>query len=338
MMGHEKDYMYYISQNLKYLIDFENSNQKQFAKKWDKPDSTISNYISQNAVIKLDFLTDLQQYYQFSIDDFLSKDFYQLAHPIKYAENSIYSASRYCGLYSLYYFDTADHDSSFNDKDKLKYGLLYIYEQKNLLHAPSYKVNAVFGLSFEQLKKTWYELSDSHLDSQLFLSYNFGKYSYLYHGQIDVFKNIVNISLLCGDKDAVIFSFKNPEGIHHYIGGIGIICSISRGEEKDPCTQFIASCRGLVTSSASEIAQYLKFTSYEIRLSHECDKLLRRIDDYFNPYAKNDFDLNREEKEFLVRFNLEHMVKDIIENHAFKYEKASHKKDYNWYQFIKKFI
>ena len=53
-----------------------------------------------------------------------------------------------------------------------------------------------------------------------------------------------------------------------------------------------------VTSSASEIAQYLKFTSYEIRLSHECDKLLRRIDDYFNPYAKNDFDLNREEKEF----------------------------------------
>ena len=337
-MSNEKDFMHYISENLKYLIDFEGSNQKEFAKKWAKPDSTISNYISGNNIVKLDFLVELQKHYQFSIDDFLSKDFNKLAKPIKIKENSSDSISRYCGLYSLYYFDTADHDSSFNDKDKLKYGLIYIYEEKNILKISTHKALATFGLSYEQLKKYWNDLSKSKLDSDTFSSYDFGKNSYIYNGSIDILKKIANITLTCGDRDSVVYSFKKPEGVHDYIGGIGISCSISRGEEKDPCTQFLASCRGLVTASPSEIAEYLRFTSYEIHLSDECKKLLRRINDYFNPYNTNDYDLDTEEKEFLVQLNLERLIKDIVENHAFKYEKASHKKDYNWYQFVKKFI
>lgn len=332
-----QDYMFFISENLKYLMELENCTQKEFAQKWKRSEASISNYIGQTSLIKLDFLTELQNKYKFSIDDFLSKEFKKLERPIESNENYNNTLTRYSGLYSLYYFDTTNHLSSFEDKDNLMYGLLYIYEEKSIIKTTTNKAIAIFGLTYDKLKETWANLQKKNIDFNFVNSFDFGKNTYKYHGNIEVLKDVVSITLNCGNKDSIVYMFKRPGGVNNYIGGMGLSCSISRGIENVPCTQYLASCRGLITSNCGEIADYLSFSSVELHLPLESKKLLRRINDYFNPYESDAF-LDIEEKELLVKHNLEQLISDVINNYNFKYEKASHKKDYNWYQYIKKFI
>ena len=76
---------------------------------------------------------------------------------------------------------------------------------------------------------------------------------------------------------------------------MGLCASISRGLQRVPCMQYMGSCRGLITASPGEIADHLRLGKEDIHLNLEVRRLLRRIDDYFNPYAEYQ-DLDTDEK------------------------------------------
>lgn len=324
------NYQTNMQKNLKYLLSLSGKNQHDFAMQYHLSDGTLSSYLNGKTTIQLDTLIRLQEDFHFSIDDFLTRDFSQadLAHA------NAQELTRYQGLYTMYYFDPSRHPGTFDQKDQLEYGILYIQSISVPFQPDINQVTGLFGFDLDGLRACW-EHYRSRPDALLQATPQEGIYRY--QGQMHFLEGILNFQLNNQDKDFILYSVNQPRGQKAYIGGMGLCASISRGLQRVPCMQYMGSCRGLITASPGEIADHLRLGKEDIHLNLEVRRLLRRIDDYFNPYAEYQ-DLDTDEKEILIQHHLERIVLDTIETQVLPFEKATQQRDYQWYQWIKPFV
>lgn len=324
------NYQKNMQQNLKYLLSLSGKNQHDFAMQYHLSDGTLSSYLNGKTTIQLDTLIRLQEDFHFSIDHFLTDDFSQT----QLVDNHLQEMQRYEGLYSMYYFDPSISPNATDKKGQLEYGILYV-ERVSLPFQPNInQVTGLFGLDLTMLLRYWEQFKAS---PKIINDFPLEDGIYRYQGKMVFLDDIINFDLNNGDKDFILYSINQPRGTKSYIGGIGPCLSISRGSQRVPCMQYMACCRGLVTASPGEIADYLRFGEEDIPLHLEVRRLLRRIDDYFNPYTENQ-DLDTDEKELLILHHLQRLVKDTVDAQVRQFEKASQQRDYQWYQWIKLYV
>lgn len=342
-----------ISSNLKQLMIQNNMNQKEFSKKMNISESTLSGYIKANKAPSISFLGTLKKHFpNISLDQFLFENLEKqesciTTSQVQISENEF---SKYKGSYYLFYLDTNRKSNLSAEKNvhetiDLRYGVLYISD-KQINNTPTYKCIAVFGFkkrSEVQKFKEQIDLLDDYdrIYEHLQETIPHG----LYFGQLNLSHVHIFISLnrnVDGNDGSLIILNRTTINNDYYTSGLGTMNSVSMGRIPDPVVQLVALSRNNAYISDEQIKSQLLFKNPDININGqpETNEILKLMESF----CKSEDDssestpsiyLSKQNKEILLCSYLEYLIMKNIENNQLWFARVSNTKDDEWYNLIK---
>lgn len=333
----------FIAANLITLLKQHNLSQKDLSVITGVAESTISAIKKGNNVPTIDFLFSLKMNYDISIDDFMTK-YISIADEEEVAQNNtpnpiwFSSYNKYCGTYFVYYFDTSKYKGRdfTTAQESLMFGVLRIYQEPSALNKLDYKCMSIFGIQkHEVAEKIKFELEKLYIPEAI--TYLQDKHdSYTYFGDFELSEKHAFMSLSHNNKDKALAIFHNVPGDKNiFAGGIGTINSVSRGRETMPTAQFMGLSREKIEFSVEEIQRKLLLNYPKFKTTDEAELLIKLFKNLYLETSTMNDGLNEEQKQLIIKSNLERLIKKSLERNVFRYAKISNRDDDDWYHSLK---
>ena len=333
-----------IASNLRRLIAQNKMTQKEFAEKLDIPASSISDYCNNNHLPSVQFLVQLKNLYNISIDDFLTKSINPVTGK---AMNTNYlmdpdvlaTYRKYCGIYFVYYLDTGRYKGRDTQlpKDSVTFGILYIYENPTSLSVPEFSCAAVLGLESREESAYVKRTLETRGDAEKIIEYIDAKYpGTVYHGDLEMSPDHVFVTMKHANTDkALLIIHRVDNNKRDYIGGIGTVNSISKGRERAPVVQFMGISRYSLSMSVEEIHHNLLLNYPIFSAENEAEELIKSFKALYIDDNETSTGISDYQKSIVIRSTLERYIRKSLESNMFRYGKISERDDDDWYQAIK---
>lgn len=328
--------------NLALLIRESGMKQKEFAKKIDIAESTLSAYLNGSKSPTLSFLCKIKEYNpNIDLDQFLfeKSGFSVLTIPKE--------MEKYIGIYYVYYLDSKKitftlsngiitEDPGLNIKKALLYVSRYSSRPKET------DCIALFNLSPSNIRK----ISDQlNTETNFYTLANQLQEAYPYHfysGTFTISHENVFISLerTTGNQDQVLIALHHIENDSpNYIGGLGTLNSSSTENTSNPTVQIVA----LTRISADDfllkrIKKNLEFyvSDFDISEKPAVSNMINIIKNFYSkekndPYSSfSDAMLDN----MLIAL-LQSLVNDILSEHKLSYYEITRDADSKFYHILK---
>ena len=276
-----------------------------------------------------------------TIDDFLFTDLSEKEDPYSTdLPTAVYM--KYEGLYQVYYFDTSTYKGQefTEDADALKSGLMYIYHDGEEGEVKVYNVIAVLNMEKEDTDERYAEIMRGQWRQMDIKSYiaDLGGSTHVYKGKLELSEKHVFISLSYESlRDKAQMVFHRPSGnSDEYIGGLGMLISVSKGKGASPCVQCVGLSKGSLDVSSEELASYLLMDYPKIQAGKEIEKL---TDMALQLYSKgNDpaLPLSDAHKKMIVQSEIDKIINDVVTRNLFRTQMVTEDDDDKFYHYLKR--
>ena len=339
-----------VGKNLKTIIKKYNITQGELARKIGYLPSTVNDYFNCRTMPKIDFLIALKNEFGISIDDLCTKtinefEFEELPQDNNTALDAEQESYRkFCGSYYIYYFDTSNYKGRDNndESESLRFGILYIYENPSTLAEPTYNCLAAMGIKSREeavaLKKTFDKYE--HLEAAIDCLAHAECVKSIYSGDFTLSQRHAFLQLSYGEKDKALAILHRPDSSQYkkvYTGGLGTINSVSKGREPMPTIQFIGLTRNDISLSDEEIHHTLLLSYPTFKAHDQAEELIATFKNLYMGGENGTENLSEFDKSITIRANLEHYIKQSLEQNMFRYSKISNRDDDDWYHTIKEY-
>lgn len=276
-----------------------------------------------------------------TIDDFLFTDLSEKEDPYPTdLPTAIYM--KYEGLYQAYYFDTSAYKGQefTEDADALKSGLMYIYHDGEEGEVKTYNVIAVLNMRKEDTDERYAEIMRRQWRGADIKSYiaDLGGSTHVYKGKLELSEKHVFISLRYESlRDKAQMIFHRPSGnSDEYIGGLGMLISVSKGNSASPCVQCIALSKGSLDVSSEELASHLLMDYPNIQAGEEIEKLADMMNQLYRNGNNPDLPLSDVHKKMIVQSEIDKIVNDVVTRNLFRMEMVTGEDDNKFYHYLKR--
>lgn len=344
-----------FSENLKKLMSENNMNQKEFAKKMEISESTLSGYVKGKKSPNFSFLISLKkQFPGISLDRIIFNERIVAEEPAyDMAFSSTTSEAVECkGTYYLYYLDTNKKthtklsSESVHESLDLKFGVLYVSNKKVLNKSPEVNCIAIFGIKKrEEAQKLKHEIDSLEHYDQICEHLKEVIPHGLYWGRFNISQMHIFISLsrnIDAKDNAFIILHRALLDKDSY-GGIGTINSVSTGRDSDPIVQLIALSKKYAYISDEQIKSQLKFAipNIYVKGQQETNEILKLAKSIYcqekssleDASAYDQF--SEHNKETLLTSYLEYLSTKNVENNQLWFGRVSSSNDADWDQLLK---
>ena len=333
-----------ISSNIQQLIAQNKMTQKEFAKKMKIAPSTVSDYCKGTRIPNVEFFITLKNFFDISIDDFLTKSINPAATAFTNKKNLmdqglLIAYGKYCGMYYVYYFDTSKYKgkNDQNPEEALQYGIVYIYLNPSSLDLPEYSCAAVLGIKDMEkavfIRKT---LESLEKPSKIidYIEKNYPATAYF--GDFELTRDHAFLSISHENTDkALIILHRVDNNKPNYSGGIGTINSVCKGRERMPVIQFLGLSRHRLKMSVEEIHHCLLLHYPTFHAKSETNEMIQTFKTLYMEDNESNKTFSEYHKTIFIRSILERQIKKNLERNMFRYAKISGRDDDSWYHAIK---
>lgn len=339
----------HFADNLKYLLNNSNLNQKQFSARMDVSESTLSGYLRNKKQPNISFLIKLKEEFpDISVDQVLFEPLAGMAANTIPDDIPSSNLEKYYGTYYLYYLDTnkknivRQRDNPSYSALNLRRGILFICKDNTDNTVSRAKCLAVFGLDDSCLademkveieKYDKYDLVYRYLKEK--------KPHWLYRGKLTMSQTHVFVFLekyLDSKDSALVVLHHAVSNKDNYSGGLGTINSASTGRGSDPIVQRIALSRDYVYLTDEQIKQNLLFAHPNISVKGDNEakqvlqlaKLMYSQDSPSDGQSPNNLFTPKNIK-ILLNACMETLILNYLENNLLWFGRVSVNDDDNWY-------
>lgn len=276
-----------------------------------------------------------------TIDDFLFTDLSEKEDPYPTdLPTAIYM--KYEGLYQVYYFDTSAYKGQefTEDADALKSGLMYIYHDGEEGEVKTYNVIAVLNMRKEDTDERYAEIMRRQWRGADIKSYvaDLGGSTHVYKGKLELSEKHVFISLRYESlRDKAQMIFHRPSGnSDEYIGGLGMLISVSKGNSASPCVQCVALSKGSLDVSSEELASHLLMDYPNVQAGEEIEKLADMLNQLYRNGNNPALPLSDVHKKMIVQSEIDKIVNDVVTRNLFRMEMVTGEDDNKFYHYLKR--
>ena len=276
-----------------------------------------------------------------TIDDFLFTDLSEKEDPYSIdLPTAIYM--KYEGLYQVYYFDTSPYKGQefTEDADALKSGLMYIYHDGEEGEVKVYNAIAVLNMKKEDADERYAEIMRGQWRQIDIKSYivDLGGSTHVYRGKLELSEKHVFISLSYESlRDKAQMIFHRPSGnSDEYIGGLGMLISVSKGNGASPCVQCVALSKGSLDVSSEELASHLLMDYPKIQAGKEIEKLADMAVQLYSRGNDPELPLSEVHKKMIVQSEIDKIINDVVTRNLFRMEMVTEDDDNKFYHYLKR--
>ena len=230
-----------MTSNLDRLKKKFNVTQKDLSELTGYCEAAISKYCKGTQYPTIDFLFKLKKEYDISIDDFVSREMFEMLPDTdndadKLRELTEFELYRkYCGNFLVYYLDTSNYKGRDNNTpaESLVYGVVNIHEVVTNLGKPEFESFAVLGIEEREEAVRIKERLDSLTSLEditrfIYSSENKANQNNIYEGEFEFGTNHAYLTLKHGNVDkAFIVLYRISTNKEEFIGGLGVVSSSS---------------------------------------------------------------------------------------------------------------
>jgi len=346
-----------ICANIRGLIGIEKLSQHEFAELTGISVGALNGYINKKTMPDILYISKICAHprfkkYGFSLDDFVTEriEFERVSVKESPSDDIDSTAKKgYIGTYLVYIFDQSKIDS-FSEIDRvreLRYGVISVFEQWNLVEDNEFIAFAKFYKSFDSAVRLKSELDELPIDTDMLkgaesIRSKYQKDNQYYSGKLEFTKDHTFVNLSCpffGDHALMAFHAPRKKGDTVYIGGVGCVTSISRGRYHMPAAQKIIISRYTLKKSDDEIAKHLQMNHISISMKSESDALISLLKKLYvgGVDGSSDF-LDEQDKRSIFEGRLNQIVRDYLENNLCGVGCVSNEDDDSVYDMIKSCI
>lgn len=335
--------------NLDRLKKKFNVTQKELHELTGYSEAAICKYCKGTQYPPIDFLFQLKKEYAISIDDFVSREMFEMLPDTdsdadklrELTEIELYR--KYCGNFLVYYLDTSNYKGRDNNSpaEALEYGVVNIHEVITNLGKPEFESFAVLGIEDCEEAVLIKEKLDSLTSLEditrfIYSSENKSHQNNIYEGEFEFGTNHAYLTLKHGNVDkAFIVLYRISTNKEEFIGGLGVVSSSSKGRERMPASQFIGFSRYPLSLSAEEIHHQLLLSYPSLRGEKETKEIIKLFKHYYIDNGNGTDMFSDYQKELIMKVYIEDTMKKIIERNMYRSKKVSERDDSAWYQIIK---
>ena len=335
--------------NLDRLKKKFNVTQKELHDLTGYSEAAICKYCKGTQYPPIDFLFQLKKEYGISIDDFVSREMYELLPESDSDNDKIRERSeielyrKYCGNFLVYYLDSSNYKGRDNNtpEESLMYGIVNIHEVITNLGKPEFKSFAILGIENREEAVRIKEKLDSlatleNITRFIYSSENKAYQNNIYEGDFEFGTNHTYLTLKHGNVDkAFIVLYRITSNKEEFIGGLGVVSSSSKGRERMPTSQFIGFSRYPLSLSVEEIHHQLLLSYPSLRGEKETKEIIKLFKYYYIDDNDGTDIFSDYQKELIMKVYIEDTMKKIIERNLYRSKKVSERDDSAWYQIIK---
>ena len=338
-----------MTSNLDRLKQKFNVTQKELSELTGYSEAAICKYCKGTQYPTIDFLFKLKKEYDISIDDFVSREMFEMLPDTdndadklrELTEIELYR--KYCGNFLVYYLDTSNYKGRDNNSpaEALVYGVVNIHEVITNLGKPEFESFAVLGIEDCEEAVLIKEKLDSLTSLEditrfIYSSENKAHQNNIYEGEFEFGTNHAYLTLKHGNVDkAFIVLYRISTNKEEFIGGLGVVSSSSKGRERMPASQFIGFSRYPLSLSAEEIHHQLLLSYPSLRGEKETKEIIKLFKHYYIDNGNGTDMFSDYQKELIMKVYIEDTMKKIIERNMYRSKKVSERDDSAWYQIIK---
>ena len=342
----------YFADNLRYLLDNSNLNQKQFSSRMDVSESTLSGYLRKSKQPNISFLVKLkEQFPDISIDQILFEPLNN-ATPKEVPDTAPTSdLEKYYGTYFLYYLDTSkknitrQQDNPSYSSHDLRFGILFICKDNTDTTSTKARCLAMFGQKNRDITNQIKEAIEKLGKFDLVYRYlKDQKPQWLYCGKLSMSHAHFFISLekyLDSKDSALIVLHHTASNKSNYCGGLGTINSASTGRGSDPIVQRIALSRYYAYISDEQIKYYLSFSRpiVSVEGDNDANQILQLAELMYSQASSSSeqspYNLFTQKNiRILLNSCLESIITNHLENNQLWFGRVSMNDDDNWYHLL----
>ena len=343
------DFTSIMTANLDRLKKKFNVTQKDLSELTGYCEATICKYCKGTQYPPVDFLFKLKKEYDISIDDFVSREMFELLPDTDNDNEKIRELSefelyrKYCGNFIVYYLDTSNYKGRDNNtpSESLVYGVVNIHEVTTNLGKPEFESFSILGIENHNDAVRIKEKLDSissleDITHFIYSPENKSNHNNIYEGDFEFGTNHAYLTLKHGNVDkAFIVFYRISTNKEEFIGGLGVVTSSSKGRERMPVSQFIGFSRYPLNISAEEIHHQLLLSYPSLRGEKETKEIINLFKHYYIDTINGEDIFSDYQKELIMKVYIEDTLKKIIERNMYRSKKVSERDDSAWYQIIK---
>lgn len=344
--------------NINKVIKITNLSRAKFAQKTGIAAPTLTSYLSEKdkKIMPVTFLMNVclleevkKSGLNITVNDLISSDFdpvvnnKQIPKPIR---------NDFPGAYYCYYFDQSKSlsDREYETSRDLRFGLIAVFDEYNKLTGEvKYEAYAMFYKTIDrektvELKNKIDEIfNDKQIDQSernSRIRARFRKESGYYSGYMYFSETHAFVSLTCNvfhDRAMMVFNTPDKRSDHRYIGGLGVVSSVTHGIDRIPAAQKILISAPKLGCSDEIIAEHLSMTSSPIDLQSQGRVLTEICNKLFGSGSQMDF-LDDSDKTAIITARMNSLVSDYIQKSIFSVGTVSKEEDNKVYKLIKKYL
>lgn len=348
-----------IRENINRVIKITGLNRATFAAKTGIAPPTLTGYLNpkESKIAPVTFLMNVcmmeevrQMGLEITVNDLLSSDFDPVVNTDRIALRSS-DHNDFLGVYDCYFFDQSKpaNEAGIIRTRELRRGVLALFDDFNKLTGEaSYEACAVFFKPEERDKTAEFRNEvrtcfmrdpENASERNARIRAAFRARSGNYAGSVTFSENHVFIRLNCKVfRDSALMVFYTPPKRmdHSYIGGLGAVCSVTRGSSHMPAAQKIIISKPRLDCSDEVIAHHLSMSSEPVELGSQAKLVTEISAKLFGSGSQFGF-LDDSDKSAIITERLNQLVRDYIRNSVFSVGSVSQEEDSTVYRLIKKY-
>ena len=339
-----------VAYNIKRLLAERQMKQKDLADELGVSDSVVSK-LANKENISLDYIVRLCCFFDLSMEELCT-----LPANVRGTNPSEIPVQRpiseydiYTGCYEGLFFDTSKPIGGDNRRtpDAFAHVVFTVFKKKDEQGIPHYKVAALFNCEIETVRRIIPVSPNQDVEEfdweAFYRSQSVDKRE-LYLGDLTLTDQFVYIDAYQAFSRDIVHIILHNKIAHassrrsEYIGGLGIMISSSRGEERMPCSQQLLISRyPLEGLSDEELAQMLYIALPQLNLNEQAGNLITWIRALYVPEGNPTplQLLSGDQKQLAVEAQLKHIIMAQMRQNAFRYRKISSAHDAHLYRFLK---
>lgn len=345
-----------VSGNLHALIDASGLSQREFSEITGIAPATLSGYLKDDSehfkIPPVSYIVNLCRHERFrgfnlDVGDFINRrlTFVSGAGAV---DDSIPGRDSYTGCYYSYFykFPNAGPQATPDLTRKLRLGVILVFDDPGSRDEPGrLGVMARFFDSDSHrdearaLKdKITSMLRDHSMTEVRSLMRTASGESECYTGSMTFADKHFFLSLECralGDHALMIFNLPTKPPYKTYIGGLGCVNSISRGNQRLPVAQRVILTRCSLDCPDSAIARELRLATVPLRLDQEGTDLVELIRSMYDTSPGNVFNtIPNSDRMAIVSHRLANLVEQYIDRNSLSVFCVTTDDNYTIYRFI----
>lgn len=338
-----------ISYNLKELLLEHQMKQKDLADELGLSTSVVSKLVNGESV-SLDSLARLCCFFKLTLEELCTLPANAGGDIVDVpVQRPTREYDMFLGCYEGLFFDTSKPIGEDDRKaaDAFAHTVLTVYKKKDGQGISHYKVAALFNCEVETVRHIIPFSNNKNTEDfdweSFYRSKSVDKRE-LYLGDLTLTDQFIYIDAVQDCTRDIVHIILHNKVAHassrrtEYIGGLGLMISSSRGEERMPCSQQLLLSRySLDGLSDEELAEMLYIALPRLDLNAHTEDLITWIKSLYIPNGEPTplQKLSDSQKQLAVEAQLNSIIMDQMRQNAFRYRKISRTHDARLYRNLK---